>query len=113
MNNKRLNIKYICLWFLGPLYQFIKDKYKLDGTDGKIVDAIHTNTEGFGSIKNFGKVDFFANGGIGFNQGGCKDKSRLDRKLYISISDTKANAHCAFVLFNVERCILLISSNPN
>ena len=51
-------------------------KRKLDSTDARLVDVIHTDgsadfADGFGLLKPIGHIDFFPNGGK--QQPGCHD----------------------------------------
>ena len=52
----------------GPLLNFVSLKGKLDKSDAKFVDAIHTASLLFGSTPSSGNVDFWANGGRGADQ---------------------------------------------
>ena len=58
----------------GPSFQGKKLSVRLDATDAKFVDVIHSNTEiafglGLGTTDDSGHIDFFANGGQ--SQPGC------------------------------------------
>ena len=50
---------------------------KLDPSDAKVVDVLHTDENEFGIGKSCGTIDFYANGGQGKNQPTCKLYSPL------------------------------------
>lgn len=53
-----------------PLFLISEPKYKLDHTDAKFVDVLHTNGFNMGMYGKMGDVDFYANGGV--SQPGCE-----------------------------------------
>ena len=58
----------------GPSFQGKRLPVRLDSTDAKFVDVIHSNTEialglGLGTTDDSGHIDFFVNGGQ--SQPGC------------------------------------------
>lgn len=53
----------------GPLYY---DGFRLESTDATIVEAVHTDGNGFGYYGESGTVDIYVNGGTGI-QPGCPD----------------------------------------
>lgn len=53
----------------GPLYQDVAIANRLDKSDAKFVDVIHTNQGEFGYIGDCGHVDFYPN--CGYLQPGC------------------------------------------
>lgn len=58
----------------GPLFSGKKIAVRLDKSDAKFVDVIHSNTEialglGLGTAEESGHIDFYANGGQ--SQPGC------------------------------------------
>ncbi|XP_043289456.1 pancreatic triacylglycerol lipase-like [Venturia canescens] len=57
-----------------PCFEQVTDVYRLDPTDAKLVDVLHTSatekwTVGFGNVEPLGHVDFYPNGGK--RQPGC------------------------------------------
>ena len=62
----------------GPYFEFSDNRVKLDSTDGKFVDIIHTDGSstallGLGLLEPAGHVDFYPNGG--YNQPNCAQLS--------------------------------------
>lgn len=53
-----------------PLFTTINIDSKLDASDAKFVDVIHTNAGWKGKLEPCGHVDFYPNGG--YEQVGCK-----------------------------------------
>lgn len=53
----------------GPLYQDIAKKDRLDASDAKFVDVIHTNQRQFGYKGNVGDIDYYPN--CAYYQPGC------------------------------------------
>ncbi|XP_012941117.1 pancreatic triacylglycerol lipase [Aplysia californica] len=66
-----------------PSYEFKSTTVRLDSSDAKFVDVIHTNglvaqnggLQGYGVFQQTGTVDFYVNGGE--KQPGCKDISAI------------------------------------
>ena len=50
---------------------------KLDKTDAKFVDIIHTNAMEKGKLEATGHVDFFVNGGM--SQPGCESQENISK----------------------------------
>ncbi|XP_073948838.1 pancreatic lipase-related protein 3-like [Choristoneura fumiferana] len=53
-----------------PLFVSQDNKKKVDASDAKMVDCLHTNALEKGKLETCGTVDFYANGGL--TQPGCK-----------------------------------------
>ncbi|KAF5303577.1 hypothetical protein FQR65_LT08178 [Abscondita terminalis] len=60
----------------GPLYQTVSQSKRLDKTDAKFVDVIHTNAGLLGYFGKCGTVDFYPNCGV--QQTGCSLKNSSD-----------------------------------
>lgn len=58
-----------------PLFITVNNKEKLDASDAKFVDVLHTNAFIQGQIEPSGHIDFYMNGGI--NQPGCWEHGNL------------------------------------
>ncbi|XP_015908744.2 pancreatic triacylglycerol lipase-like [Parasteatoda tepidariorum] len=74
----------------GPFFQHASDEVRLDKTDAKFVDIIHTNggsniAQGFGLYEAIGHVDFYPNGGT--RQPGCGDTT------IFNVIDARTCAH--------------------
>lgn len=57
-----------CFFCLGldpalPFFASLNNDWKLDATDARFVDVIHTSAGTFGKIEPSGHVDFYINGG--------------------------------------------------
>lgn len=63
-----------------PLFKNSDPKHRLDVTDAKFVDVIHTNGDQNGLFKSLGDIDFFPNGGK--VQPNC---GKLDKRNILSI----------------------------
>lgn len=53
----------------GPLFSTTDPAVRLDPTDARFVDVIHTDADRFGLFQTSGHIDFYPNGGL--NQVGC------------------------------------------
>ena len=73
-----------------PLFEFTDKKVKLDPSDAKFVDIIHTsgsvNQNGLGLLEPSGHVDFYPNGG--FDQPGC---TKLDSYLTETVANFRVS----------------------
>ena len=69
----------------GPLFHAVPPSDRLDPSDAKLVDVIHTAGKWVGNSDISGHVDFFANGGLA-PQPGCEGRESLD----LSCSHRKA-----------------------
>ena len=58
----------VILIYAGPFLNFVGLDGRIDKTDAKFVDIIHTDSTLFGTTESLGHVDFFVNGGNGVNQ---------------------------------------------
>jgi hypothetical protein len=54
-----------------PLFVTLDNDKKLDKTDAKFVDVIHTDALDKGKLEALGHVDFYVNGGM--RQPGCEN----------------------------------------
>jgi pancreatic lipase-related protein 2 len=46
-----------------PFFATLNEEWKLDTSDAKFVDVVHTSAGTFGKIEALGHVDFYMNGG--------------------------------------------------
>lgn len=82
MYTKTLNV-FCCVYFIlgldpaRPLYENSDPKDRLDVTDAKFVDVIHTNGDKNGLFKSLGHIDFFPNGGKVQPNCGKSDKCNI------------------------------------
>ena len=53
----------------GPFFTLVSSAYRLDASDARYVDVIHTNAGVAGTIRRGGHIDFYPNGGT--TQPGC------------------------------------------
>ncbi|CAG4990084.1 unnamed protein product [Parnassius apollo] len=60
-----------------PFFATVNVTRKIDPSDGKLVDILHTNALQKGKLEISGHVDFFANGGM--TQPGCKADADLTK----------------------------------
>ena len=61
----------------GPLFHSVSNPDKLDSTDAKFVDIIHTAGRWVGNTDPSGHVDFYANDGLA-PQPGCQGRESID-----------------------------------
>ena len=55
----------------GPLFSSTHTDVRLDPSDARFVDVIHTDAKRWGIEQSCGHIDFYPNGGV--NQRGCLD----------------------------------------
>ncbi|KAK3612367.1 hypothetical protein CHS0354_011087 [Potamilus streckersoni] len=87
----------------GPYFQYTDNAVRLDPTDAKFVDVIHTDGKsiislGYGMIQPVGHVDFYPNSGV--NQPGC-DKNTITTLL--SNLNVYNEGGCGYMDFHADR----------
>ena len=68
----------------GPFFTKVRSAYRLDPSDARYVDVIHTNVGVAGTILRGGNIDFYPNGGV--IQPGCTINGKLKKRDFLKFN---------------------------